>query len=513
MAATVKTADLLRPARGKLRFMAHERVLAYEPDPNKAKVIYEAKILEVQTNFDDKGRKQNEYLIHFQGWNSSWDRYVLEDLLLKDTEENRNLQQELLLEAKDLHDKLTKKKKMERRLSENKIRSSVDSLEGSVRERSVDGSLVEDPDDGEIQFTRFKVEADDTVSEADTDTMTEPASSPSKLNLVEELQQQVKIEPAKLDEPEDYCMEVIPLPLSEGIKRKLEQDHLVVNSKNKLVKLPAQPNIVTLLEMFVRNYAIQRLAQLEKQLGKSPYSQYRMTAEKEAEKYEEAANNINICKEVAEGVRIILDFQLGNILLYPSEEEQFAKSIQLRPHMENIERQVVGAELPEPPPAQAGGQRSSASSRKHASSESQAEPMEGGKKRSRVSVGKEDVLVPGSVGSTSSGTATPTMSLPTPGSGHSHSSYPQTSKSHAILGQVYSWKLVPETLYFSYPVPASLVYGGVHLARLLVKLPEILAKMRFSTKSCRNIIKYLEYLVEFLTNQQDIFTESNYIES
>ena len=66
--------DPVRPMRGKLRFSAHEKVLAYEPDPNKAKVVYEAKILEVQTNCDEKGRKQNEYLIHFQGWNSSWDR-------------------------------------------------------------------------------------------------------------------------------------------------------------------------------------------------------------------------------------------------------------------------------------------------------------------------------------------------------------------------------------------------------------------------------------------------------
>jgi len=511
MAVNVKSAEI-RSARGKLRFLAHEKVLAYEPDPNKAKVIYEAKILEVQTNLDEKGRKQNEYLIHFQGWNSSWDRYVLEDLLLKDTEENRVLQQQLLVEAKELHEKLSKKKKMERRLSENKIRNSVDSLEleGSIRERSVDGSLVEDPDDGEIQFTRFKVEVDDTVSEADTDTMTEPASSPNKLNLVEELHQ-VKFDPSKMDEPEDYCMEVIPLPLSEGIKRKLEQDHLVINSKNKLVKLPAQPNIVTLLEMFVRNYAIKRLAALEKQLLKSPYSQYRMTPEKEAEKYEEATNDINICKEVAEGVRIIMDFQLGNILLYPNEEEQFAKSIQLRPHMENIERQVVGAELPEPPPipaSQGGSKRTSTSSRKHGHSESQGDGETGGKKRKS---GKDEAtLIPGSVGSASSGTATPTLSLPTPGSTQ-HSAYPQSGKSHAILGQVYSWKLVPETLYFDYPVPASLVYGGVHLARLLVKLPEILAKMRFSTKSCRNIIKYLEYLVEFMTSQQDIFTESNYI--
>jgi len=505
MASLTKTPETARPLRSKIRFEEGERVLAYEPDPNKAKVVYEAKILEMQTNYDEKGRKQNEYLIHFQGWNSSWDRYVLEDLLLKDTEENRVLQKELLEEAKQLQKKSSSKKKSERRMSENKIRNSIDSLESNIRERSVDGSLAEDPDDGEIQFTRFKVEADDTVSEADTDTMTEPASSPCKLSLVED-NQSVKIDPMQLDEPEDYSIEIIPLPLSEGIKKKLEQDHLMINNKKKLVRLPAQPNIVTLLEMSVRNYAIQKLAVLEKQLGKSPYSQYRISAEKETEKYEEASNSINICKEVAEGVRIIIDFQLENILLYPNEEEQCSSSKNLRPHMENIERQVMSADPPQTSSVTVT-KRSSTSSRKHALSESHSE-AEGGKKRVRTSVGKDDALVPGSVGSASSGTATPTMSLPTPGSGIT--SYPQSNKSHAILGQVYSWKLVPETLYFENPVPPSLVYGGIHLTRLMVKLPEILAKMKFSVKSCRNITKYLEYLVEFLSNQQDIFSETNY---
>ena len=73
------------------------------------------------------------------------------------------MQKELLEEAKQLQKKSSSKKKSERRMSENKIRNSIDSLESNIRERSVDGSLAEDPDDGEIQFTRFKVEADDSI--------------------------------------------------------------------------------------------------------------------------------------------------------------------------------------------------------------------------------------------------------------------------------------------------------------------------------------------------------------
>jgi len=34
-----------------------------------------------------------------QGWNSTWDRYVTDEFILKDTEDNRKLQKELAEEA------------------------------------------------------------------------------------------------------------------------------------------------------------------------------------------------------------------------------------------------------------------------------------------------------------------------------------------------------------------------------------------------------------------------------
>lgn len=39
------------------------------------------------------------YVRNFQGWNSTWDRYVTDEFILKDTEENRILQKELAEEA------------------------------------------------------------------------------------------------------------------------------------------------------------------------------------------------------------------------------------------------------------------------------------------------------------------------------------------------------------------------------------------------------------------------------
>ena len=47
-----------------------------------------------------------------------------------------------------------------------------------------------------------------------------------------------------IESAEDCCTEAIPLNLPESFKRRLEQDQLMVNSKRKLVRLPAQPNII-----------------------------------------------------------------------------------------------------------------------------------------------------------------------------------------------------------------------------------------------------------------------------
>lgn len=79
----------------RVKFSEGKRVLCYEPDPTKAKFLYDSKVLEVVFNKNGKGCKQIEYLIHFQGWNASWDWCVLEDFVLKNTDKNRDLQKQL----------------------------------------------------------------------------------------------------------------------------------------------------------------------------------------------------------------------------------------------------------------------------------------------------------------------------------------------------------------------------------------------------------------------------------
>ena len=113
-------------------------------------------------------------------------------------------------------------------------------------------------------------------------------------NFVEELNT-MKSESVELEEPEDVCTEIPPLQLPEALQKRLELDHQLINSKRRLPRLPAQPNIVTLLEMFVRNYAIQKLAQLEKQLAKSPYSQFNKIS------IDKRGTTLNLCKACCRG--------------------------------------------------------------------------------------------------------------------------------------------------------------------------------------------------------------------
>ena len=66
------------------RYKEGERVLCFEPDPTKVRVVYDAKILKISVVTDEKKTKHNhEFLVHFQGWNASWDRFVPQSFLLK----------------------------------------------------------------------------------------------------------------------------------------------------------------------------------------------------------------------------------------------------------------------------------------------------------------------------------------------------------------------------------------------------------------------------------------------
>lgn len=154
--------------------------------------------MEVIVGKDERGRKNVEYLIHFQGWNSSWDRCVSEDFVLKDTEENRKLQ-------KDLADKAQlqlgaylyrrERKKRARNLSQ-KINESWESGTNSCSSKK-----SQEEDENEEQEDLVTTSDDDNESSMDTD---------------------------------DSLDERIPVDISIHMKAILEKDYDLINKQNKV---------------------------------------------------------------------------------------------------------------------------------------------------------------------------------------------------------------------------------------------------------------------------------------
>ncbi|KAK8718754.1 hypothetical protein OTU49_014495, partial [Cherax quadricarinatus] len=205
----------------RVKFSEGERVLCYEPDPTKAKVLYDSKVLEVVFNKDGKGRKQIEYLIHFQGWNASWDRCVSEDFVLKDTDENRDLQRQLADKAQIklsmksnrvlIGGPLYKERKRKRRLSET-IRETI---EKERRERE-------------------QQEESETSSQAgNTGTEDEVGSAISEVDSTTGGEEEEEEEEEDVTSDDETIERHFPIVLPDNLKAVLEKDYHLINDKDK----------------------------------------------------------------------------------------------------------------------------------------------------------------------------------------------------------------------------------------------------------------------------------------
>ena len=139
-------------------------------------------------------------------------------MILKDNTENRALQDQLekeSVEQEKLAKKLLKKKKMDRRLSDRSTSRLSTDNESVASTGDGESGMLDDPEDTEI---KFKKEADtESVSDAETDTQTEPSNSPGiKLEdglLIKE--EGGEEDAAEEEEEEEICHEVAPLVISE----------------------------------------------------------------------------------------------------------------------------------------------------------------------------------------------------------------------------------------------------------------------------------------------------------
>uniref|UniRef100_A0A8C6S4V1 MSL complex subunit 3 n=1 Tax=Neogobius melanostomus TaxID=47308 RepID=A0A8C6S4V1_9GOBI len=505
----------------KYLFHKGERVLCFEPDPTKAKVLYDAKVLDALIGSDDHGRRVPKYLIHFNGWNRSWDRWAAEDHVLSDTEENRKLQRKL---ARKALGRMKKKAWAKRRRRQSDSKLSLKTL--PKEEDSDDPCLISSSSDS--------TDADDS----------DPDSSNSEDSAFSE-------DINKMRECEEKAIHV-DINIPDILKKKLEDDCFYINKRKKLVMVPCQTNVVHILESYVKHFAINKAF-----MANERYRRQQTTNQNNVPQPVSPERSEDLCKEMVDGLRITFDFTLPMILLYPCEQAQFKKVTSSRLFLAINENSPssssVQRERSPSPPVHNPATPQSTDSQPALSDVSTTTPttvtnptpkrrrhpdmdcinyQNQSLRRSTRNTSGGDRPAEGSSGGGGSATASPqtkrrivdspaqpkfflnlerktpvhsgsSSPLPlTPNKERSGPFYGLESRRNNELNEVLSWKLTPDNYPMNdQPPPPSYLYGSQHLLRLFVKLPDILGKMQIPERNLR-------FLAEF---HEDFFPESAYV--
>uniref|UniRef100_A0AAR2L5U0 Chromo domain-containing protein n=1 Tax=Pygocentrus nattereri TaxID=42514 RepID=A0AAR2L5U0_PYGNA len=507
----------------KFKFCKGEKVLCFEPDPSKAKVLYDAKVVDILIGKDEKGKRVPKYLIHFNGWNRSWDRWAAEDHVLRDSEENRKLQRKL---ARKALARMRRKGWRKRR----------------CRLPGVNSVLKGSPDEE-------KEESDDACEEEqETHTRRESEDKTITINI----------------------------DIPEVLKKKLEEDCYYVNKRKKLVKLPCQMNIVNILESYVKHFTINaafsaneryRHPQSSTQSNLNPhYIDFLQENESKRSSYGFSTCSEELCKEMVDGLRITFDFTLPIILLYPNEQAQFKKVISSKffppindgagcstrslrerspsPGLNPSTPQSTDSQPPLSETSTAPVTAATTPKRRRCTNPDSDATQSLRRSTRNTSGGDRNTEGSGGGGGGSSSSASPqpkrrlseaptplpkfflNLEKRTPVHSGSSSPLPLTpskdgsgifsgleSRRNNELNEVLSWRLTPDNYPLSdQPPPPSYLYGSQHLLRLFVKLPEILGKMHMPEKNLRALVKHLELFLRFLAEfHEDFFPESAYV--
>jgi male-specific lethal 3 len=470
-----------------------ERVLCYEPDPTKVRVIYDAKILRIvdEEPAEVGGNKRNkaaaavekQYLVHFQGWSSSWDRFVPLDHLLKDLSDHRVLQGQLFEEAEECKREMKKSRGKKQRRNSSDAPKKLDSSEAS--------------EDSEVQFKGQEAEE-----------LPKPE---------EEQQQQQEEREEEAGEEEDEEEFIVPIEIKESLKRHLEEDMNRVVKGRKVNPMPADPNVVDVLERYVRHYASQQIAAHENNKSSARGGNKGSNAAAAAKEVEldRVTDAINVCKEIAEGLRVMMDFYTADVLLYESEVSAFKRAMRRRDVLtdatvDNNKELVVAvtapevAEIPKSPKSKKSRLTLSAQKRRNSATGIVTIDLTGMAAKLFETVGP----VAAGAGcsskdsSAASGASTPTTTRSAASTGLE---LVAKTRTNLILKEADAWRLLPAESSLEEPL-ASLVCGPIYLLRLYCRLPDILVKMGMSDKKTSLVVKYLESLLEFLDGEKGMFS-------
>ncbi|KAL0868524.1 hypothetical protein ABMA27_008000 [Loxostege sticticalis] len=523
----------------RYKFSEGERVLCYEPDPTKAKVLYDSKVLEVIESKDKRGRRTVEYLIHFQGWNSSWDRCVSEDFVLKDTEENRQLQRDLAEKSQlQLGAYLYRRERK---------KGSTGTVAGPAKRArqgfSDDGSSSStQPDEGEA---------------GDTDSSGSRSGSGSRSRSGSDVQR-------RSPPPPNAHVGRAHITLPSALRDRLTFDYHLVVKRGRLSRLPATPCAAEILESFVKWFA---------RAGAWHPARARHDPPQRPDLLDVSCR-LNLVREVADGLRVYFDFILRGHLLYKQELNQYheicgqfieEQEVELKSELEEeagadealaAEESLKSPKIPEYshlPPDPVDGEkpegsttpvnnheepmqtecsaRADSADDAHALAAARREPRSAARSgnvarrlrshKSAVSQSEAEEPAPSTSAGEQRAFETLSSSVGSSGSSlseawargalaHAHAPAPAPTRTplSQLLDKVAKWQIIPREGTEHLPCR---VYGAIHLARLFVKLPDFLNATQMPDFKLKLILKHIDMFVQYLDEHNEWFGEMYYV--
>ncbi|XP_036337304.1 protein male-specific lethal-3 isoform X2 [Rhagoletis pomonella] len=471
-------------------FEKGEKVLCYEPDPTKAKVLYDSKILGIYDSKDKRGRKVIQYKIHFQGWSSSWDRKVNADFVLKDTEENRQLQRDLAEKAQlQINAFLYRKERTVSKKKQNKSLLSTD--DATAAGGNANSDLRSSPKSRTRGSSEDNFSSSSTFERQEDFPMKDECETESCCSSVESF-------------PDE---ERVLLRISERLRQYLEYDHDMITKYCKQHALPARIPVVAILENFVKHSVVKMVFSTTQVESTRRRSTQQRTNKKEHE-FDKLVATASLLKEVADGLRIYFDFTIADYLLY-KEEKEYALWHLSEDNLKNF----TYVALPGLSPDFLNPNKNEGDTAQFPGGDSCTETqlMEAA---STTPAPTDEPQKP----STSSGASTPLHSAVGGGGASSGINYLKSlqpmalnipSQTKDFLQTVLSWNLLPTDA----PAAPSMIFGAPHLARLIVKLPEFLNASSINDDKLKVLLQHLDTFVNYLEARKEWFNEDNYARS
>lgn len=316
------------------------------------------------------------------------------------------------------------------------------------------------------------------------------------------------------------------LHVGEILKSHLEFDFKMICKEELTSKIPSDRPVVSILENFVKCYALRAVttATPKQELPKRRNSIINLTRKDQqrtktsAIDYDEIINDINLCKETADGIRIYFNFIIKDFLLYPVEKKDFLgimseaslKHANLNPEVFRLEDffQMPSSRVEENPAIELS-EMSITANKCPLRLRSCSLKVEDDDRNEKENLS--------SMASTSSCDSITPQEILRKGF-YSKSWFPLNSASilpetQKILEDVFSWEMIPKNYIIDKAVEPAMIFGIYHLIRLIIKLPEFLTSSLINEQKMPILLKFLDDLVEFLEENVELYGPQNYIKN